>query len=379
MGEKKKLVVISLMEGLPWGGSEELWFKTAVYALKSEVNVYVFLKKWPEDHENVNYLKKLGARIFFLPNSSLPKLNFFQKIFQKKSFSFDQKIKNLKLSYSDMVLINQGDTFSAFNSPIFRQIMHFNKSVCLISQHLSDNETINENLKNQANEYLCRINKFCFVSKRSLELTKKLLSSNGANFHLVNNPVKLKEKKVVKYPVSETPSFAVVARLDCKYKGQDLLLQVLSQDKWKLRDWECKLYGTGKDRNYLNNLIIKYDLIKKVKLKGYCDSVEKIWSENHIMISPSISEGTPLSLVEAHLCGRAAIANDVGGISEVLIDGVTGWLAASPSIKNIDIAMERAWENKDNWKKVGEEAFEYTLKRYSVDAGEELYDLIFNE
>jgi glycosyltransferase involved in cell wall biosynthesis len=378
MGENRILVIISLMQGQPWGGSEELWFRSALYGLKNHIKIYVFIKKWSKEHKNITRLRKLGAHVFYLPESSKSKINFFQKVFQKKN-SFDENFSRIHLMDPDMILVNQGDTFSAFGSPIFHQIMNSNKPVCLLSQHLSDNEVISDILKTRANEYLVSINKFCFVSNRSLELTKELLSSDGTNFHLVNNPVKLKDKNVVKFPNNDIPSFGVVARLDCQYKGQDILLKVLSKDKWKLRSWKCNLYGNGKDKDYLKNLISDYGLEGKVNLKGYCESVEKIWSENHIMILPSLSEGTPLSLVEAQLCGRAAIATDVGGVSEVLIDGITGWLAASPSIIDIDVAMERAWEDKDNWRKIGLESNKTTIRRYCKDAGQELLDLILNK
>ncbi|MHC5830971.1 MAG: glycosyltransferase, partial [Nostoc sp.] len=73
-------------------------------------------------------------------------------------------------------------------------------------------------------------------------------------------------------------------------------------------------------------------------------------------------EGLPIALVEAMMCGRPAIATDVGGIPEVLEDNITGFLAGSTSFKEIDEALERAWQRRYDWEKIGEKASESIRK-----------------
>jgi glycosyltransferase involved in cell wall biosynthesis len=47
-----------------------------------------------------------------------------------------------------------------------------------------------------------------------------------------------------------------------------------------------------------------------------------------LFVHPSHSEGRPNAVLEAQACGLAAVATDVGGTSEIVEDGVTGFLVA---------------------------------------------------
>ena len=69
---------------------------------------------------------------------------------------------------------------------------------------------------------------------------------------------------------------------------------------------------------------------------------------------PSRFEGLPLAIVEAMLCGRPVIATDVAGHSEVIEDGVTGFLAHAPTSASLMEAMERFWVRRDDAQMLGD-------------------------
>jgi glycosyltransferase involved in cell wall biosynthesis len=58
-------------------------------------------------------------------------------------------------------------------------------------------------------------------------------------------------------------------------------------------------------------------------------------------------------MVEAMLCGRPVLATDVGGNSEVIIDGVTGFLAGAATVPILAQALERLWANRNNLENMG--------------------------
>ena len=60
---------------------------------------------------------------------------------------------------------------------------------------------------------------------------------------------------------------------------------------------------------------------------GERTDVPRLLAACDLFVLSSRSEGLPLSLIEAHGAGRASLAFDVGGVGEVLVDGVTGRLA----------------------------------------------------
>jgi glycosyltransferase involved in cell wall biosynthesis len=166
-----------------------------------------------------------------------------------------------------------------------------------------------------------------------------------------------------------TYRMACVARLEAKAKGQDILLEVLSQDKWRERPIEVNIYGTGPNRNCLIKLKEMYKL-QNVTFKGFTPDVEEIWREHHALVLSSRYEGLPLVIVEAMLCGRPCIVTDVAGNAELLSDNVTGFVAEAPTITAMDEALERAWERRTEWKAMGEAAAEQVRQLIPRDAAE---------
>ncbi|MEI9864583.1 MAG: hypothetical protein WDN00_08530 [Limisphaerales bacterium] len=57
---------------------------------------------------------------------------------------------------------------------------------------------------------------------------------------------------------------ACVARLEPRWKGQDVLFEVLADDKWKNRNFTLSLYGQGADEGYLKKLSRFYGLERKL-------------------------------------------------------------------------------------------------------------------
>lgn len=61
-----------------------------------------------------------------------------------------------------------------------------------------------------------------------------------------------------------------------------------------------------------------------IDLLGWRPDVERVYAASDVVILTSDNEGMPVSLIEAGLCGRAAVTTDVGSAREVVADGVTG-------------------------------------------------------
>ncbi len=190
------------------------------------------------------------------------------------------------------------------------------------------------------------------------------------NGEVVQNPVNLVELDAVKWSFEGILRMACVARLEILDKGQDLLLEALSDSAWRDRDFQVCIYGSGEDGKILQDLIKLYGLGAKVRMVGFEADIRKIWAENHLLLLPSRSEGTPISLIEAQLCGRAALVTRVDGNPDWVEEGRTGFLAEAPTVHHLRLALERAWENRHRWREMGEAARESCLaKRNSDPAG----------
>lgn len=169
---------------------------------------------------------------------------------------------------------------------------------------------------------------------------------------------------------------ACVARLEIRDKGQDLLLEALADPVWNERDFRLDFYGSGPDREILEDLIALYGLGEKVRIAGFESDIRKIWAEHELLVLPSISEGTPISLIEAQICGRAALVTRVDGNPDWVEEGWTGFLAEAPTVHHLRLALERAWENRHRWREMGEAARKECLAKRDPDPAGTLLALL---
>jgi L-malate glycosyltransferase len=109
-----------------------------------------------------------------------------------------------------------------------------------------------------------------------------------------------------------------------------------------------------------------YQLSDRIKIMGYVNDVRSIWAENHILLLPSRGEGTPLALIEAMICGRPSVVTDIGGNSEWIAEGKTGFVAEAPTTRSINAALNRAWQTQDKWQSIGKSAHESAMSELDL-------------
>jgi glycosyltransferase involved in cell wall biosynthesis len=86
------------------------------------------------------------------------------------------------------------------------------------------------------------------------------------------------------------------------------------------------IVGDGPLRPECERLINELHLNEKFFLLGYRNDVAAILPLLTITAMSSLWEGLPLAFLEAMSAAKPIVANDVGGASDVVIDGETGFL-----------------------------------------------------
>lgn len=124
--------------------------------------------------------------------------------------------------------------------------------------------------------------------------------------------------------VSAPAKLLMTARLE-KPKNHLFLLRALGQLTQR-DDWELDLIGDGPLRDEVEEIIVKLNLVSRVHMLGARNDVPQLLKQADIFILISDWEGLPLSILEAMRAGLPVIASDVGGVSEVVEDGVNGFL-----------------------------------------------------
>ena len=195
----------------------------------------------------------------------------------------------------------------------------------------------------------------------------------------MRNPVNLGDFQLVPWPGSDLARIAHVARLEAGFKGQDVLLQVLGGDDWRRRQWLLRFYGAGADRPFLERLAKYCGIADRIEFCGHVGDIRSIWADNHLLVLPSRSEGTPLSLVEAMICGRPSVVTDVGGNLEWIDEPSTGFIADSPSRRALGNALERAWTAQQFWEEMGQRAHGVAMSKIDPNPAETLLSLLIDD
>ncbi|QNL51404.1 N-acetyl-alpha-D-glucosaminyl L-malate synthase BshA [Olivibacter sp. SDN3] len=99
----------------------------------------------------------------------------------------------------------------------------------------------------------------------------------------------------------------------------------------------CKLLmvGDGPDRVNAEQLCRDLEVCQDVRFLGKQDAIEEILSVADLFMIPSESESFGLAALEAMACSVPVISSNVGGLPELNVDGVTGFLDDVGDIENM--------------------------------------------
>jgi glycosyltransferase involved in cell wall biosynthesis len=109
-------------------------------------------------------------------------------------------------------------------------------------------------------------------------------------------------------------------------KGLRVLMEAFAAARENVPGLRLTLVGDGADRAHLEALAAPYG--EDVRFTGYLDQdgVAETLREADALVLPSFAEGVPVVLMEAMASGKPVIATQVGGVSELVEDGVAGFV-----------------------------------------------------
>jgi glycosyltransferase involved in cell wall biosynthesis len=97
---------------------------------------------------------------------------------------------------------------------------------------------------------------------------------------------------------------------------------------------DIRLYfvGDGSEREALEARVVAAGLTDRVAFRGWSSDAPAWYDAADLVALTSDREGTPLALIEAAAAGRPVVATDVGGVSDVVVDGRTGFVVAATDV-----------------------------------------------
>jgi len=144
------------------------------------------------------------------------------------------------------------------------------------------------------------------------------------------------------------------------------VLTLLSAMK-DLPNGKLLMIGDGELRPQVEDFIHQNELEDRVVLLGTRYDVPDILADSDIFVLPSRWEGLPYVVIEASMAGLPVVATRVGGIPELVEDGVTGFLVPPGNPEALSEAIQRLLDNKDLRHQMGRAGREKALREFTSE------------
>jgi len=159
-------------------------------------------------------------------------------------------------------------------------------------------------------------------------------------------------------PGLATPVVAAIGALSPE-KQVDTALQALA----KLEDVHLLVAGDGPERPALETLAQEV-APGRVHFAGVLPGPAQALAAADVVVLTSRTEGLPGTLIEAGLAGRPAVASDVGGVSEIVRHGKTGYLVEPADAAGFVDGLHQALDAPPS---MGEAARQHCLARFEIE------------
>jgi glycosyltransferase involved in cell wall biosynthesis len=175
--------------------------------------------------------------------------------------------------------------------------------------------------------------------------------------------------------------FSSVANLYA-YKGHADLLQALHKVSAKLPyAWILLVAGRDVDGNLVRLIELRDQLGLKfhVRFLGERPDVPAVLSASDIHVSASHTEGLPNNILEAMSCGLPVVATAVGGVPELVVDGVTGLLPPARDANALGTALLALANNIECRDRMGRAGHERVATCFSIERSVAAYEQIYQD
>lgn len=158
----------------------------------------------------------------------------------------------------------------------------------------------------------------------------------------------------------------VVAGRLAPEKGVDIAIAAVAGSADRVR---LEIAGDGPERARLERLAAT-TAPGRVQFHGRLDrpDLHRLIRSAAAVAVPSVwHENQPMSILEAFALGRPVIATSLGGAPELVVDGLTGWLAPPQDPRALAAAMTDAVDRPDEADRRGASAGAFVVEHHAVD------------
>jgi len=158
------------------------------------------------------------------------------------------------------------------------------------------------------------------------------------------------------------PVLAFVGRL-APQKNPITLLEAVK----KLTEGIVLMVGDGELRSQVEEYIGRHGLEERLRLLGQRGDIPQILAASDIFVLSSDWEGLPYTIIEAMMSGLPVVATRVGGVPELVENGVTGFIVPPKNPQALAKGLQRLLDDPELRHRMGQLGREKALREFTLD------------
>ena len=162
-----------------------------------------------------------------------------------------------------------------------------------------------------------------------------------------------------------------------KVKRVEDVIQIFAIVKKRIKS-KLLLIGDGPERKNMEDLCRHLNLCDEIRFLGKQEAVEELLAIADLFILPSETESFGLAALEAMACEVPVISSNAGGIPEVNIDGVTGYMCPIGDVNGMAQRCIELLTDEESLNMFRRNAF-LQAKRFDISAILPQYENFYNE
>lgn len=108
---------------------------------------------------------------------------------------------------------------------------------------------------------------------------------------------------------------------------------------------DFEMFGSGPDAALVEARIARSDMASRLRYHGFVEHSRDALRQLDVLVLPSKFDGRPVIIMEANACGIPVIAAAVGGVPELVSEGINGFLISPAETERIH-ALLSEWETR---------------------------------
>ena len=229
-------------------------------------------------------------------------------------------------------------------------------------------------------DYIVAVSEKAFgfmIDKEKAPAKKMLLIENGIDLNQFKTGDVKKETVLSEHGLPRLEYIiGIIARLD-RLKDIPTLISAFGMLSKGRPDASLVVVGDGEERNALEKLVKETGLTGKVFFLGTQTRIPELLSIFSLFVLSSITESSPISLLEAMAAGLPIVATNVGGNAELVKDGYNGFIVEPKDIIGMRDAMLKIIEDKDLAKRMGEVNRKTAFSKYGIENTIKKYESLY--